>query len=570
MDETLDWMDEFDDSVFTDDTIEANDTSAITGFDNAETANTEASSPLEANETETTNTEDTTQPSEDFFTNFTPTINFSMARAAGPSSMENNASSKGDSKNDSKNDSKDNTTSAGGSTGIDNDYGPQLPDKPSKPSKPSGGRLPGLGGESYESWSAREKSEAAKEAADIAENESAKSNAEAQLADQAYRDLQAKADDKYSEFEAAANKNKDAIDDYNKSSKDFSNIDYDNLKEEKTVTLKDGSEVTYYEYTGSNPTEKAINDARNEAIDRLAEATADYENAKKDYSDYVNSVNTAKSKSEAAAEKAKEALAKAQAAKENAGTLAGEAKEAFDRAQEKQKEWEQKQKDAEAAEKGDHGNNTSTSDNSAVNNPVTFDLAKTLADSGATMTEKEYGQVADFVAEHPELASIINGGLTNAEKATIGNVIAGIQAINAGNYLTAVKEFAQGFGMTLVSAVQLIASGIYGAGPRILGIIKSFMENPNINYNSQNKDFETFEKMRAEYGDSSELQALYDTAKGTTEQKQTFDYMKDKSATNVGEYNEGLVEDVNKVVSDASRKVIHYSPYVLEAVKKWK
>lgn len=566
MDETLDWMDEFDDSVFTDDTIEANDTSAITGFDNAETANTEASSPLEANETETINTlEDTAQPSADFFTNFTPTINFSMARAAGPSSMENNASSKGDSKNDSK----DNTTSAGGSTSdIDNDYGPQLPDKPSKPSKPSGG-LPGLGGESYKDWSDRQKSEAAQKAADAAEKESAAASAEAELADKEYKDLQSKVDGKLSEFNAAADEKKAALDNYNNVSRgDFLNVDINNVKKGETVTLKDGQEVTYYEYTGTNAIEKAAVDARNEAIDRLAEATADYENAKKDWSDFGNSYNAAKSRADAAAEKAKEALAKAQAAKENAGTLAGEAKEAYERAEAKQKEWEQKQKDAEANEKGD--NNTTSNKDSAVNNPVTFDLAKTLADAGAKMTETEYGQVADFVSNHPEFASILSGGLTNAEKSAVGNVIAGIQAINAGNYLTAVKEFAQGFGMTLVSAVQLIASGIYGAGPRILGTIKSFMENPNINYNSNNKDFETFEKMRAEYGDSSELQALYDTAKGTTEQKQTFDYMKDNAATNVGEYNEGLVEDVNKVVSDASRKVIHYSPYVLEAVKKWK
>lgn len=557
MDETLDWMDEFDDSVF-DDTIEANDTSALTGFDdNAETS-TETASPLEANETETINTlEDTTPISDDFFTNFTPTINFSMARAAGPSSMENNASSKGDKPSSSSSSSGD----------VDNDYGPQLPDKPSKPSKPSGG-LPGLGGESYKDWSDREKSEAAQKAADAAEKESAAASAEAELADKEYKDLQSQVDSKQSELNAAADKYGDAINDYSKSSEDFANVDYNNIKEGKTVTLKDGQEVTYYEYTGTNDIEKAAVDARNEAIDRLAEATADYENAKKDWSDFGNSYNAAKSKADAAAEKAKEALSKAQAAKENAGTLAGEAKEAYERAEAKQKEWEQKQKEAEANEK-DGGTSTSNKD-SAVNNPVTFDLAKTLADAGAKMTETEYSQVSDFVAAHPELASIISGGLTNAEKSAVGNVIAGIQAINAGNYLTAVKEFAQGFGMTLVSAVQFIASGIYGAGPRILGTIKSFMENPNINYDSHNKDFETFEKMRAEYGDSSELQALYDTAKGTTEQKQTFDYMKDNAATNVGEYNEGLVEDVNKVVSDASRKVIHYSPYVLEAVKKWR
>lgn len=555
MDETLDWMDEFDDSVF-DDTIEANDTSALTGFENNNETSNETSSPLEATETETTNTsEDTTPISNDFFTNFTPTVNFSMARAAGPSSMNNDAHSKGD---------KPSSSSSSGSTDVDNDYGPQLPDKPSKPS----GRLPGLGGESYKDWSDREKSEAAQKAADLSKKESAAASAEAELADKEYKDLQSQVDGKQSELNAAADKYGDASNDYRKSSADFANVDYDNLKEGKTVTLKDGQEVTYYEYTGTNAAEKAVVDARNEAIDRLAEATADYENAKKDWSDYVNSYNDAKAKADAAAERAKEALAKAQSAEEYAGTLAGEAKEAFDRAQEKQKEWEQKQKDAEANEKD--GGTSNTDKDSAINNNVTFDLAKTLADAGAKMTETEYGQVADFVANHPELASIISGGLTNAEKSAVGNVIAGIQAINAGNYLTAVKEFAQGFGMTLVSAVQMIASGIYGAGPRILGIIKSFMENPNVNYTSQDEDFKTFKEMRDEYGDSSELMALYKTAKGTTDQKQTFDYMKDNAATNVGEYNEGLVEDVNKVVSDASRKVIHYSPYVLEAVKKWR
>lgn len=553
MDETLDWMDEFDDSVFTD-TIEANDTSALTGFENTETG-AEASSPLEANETETTNTEYTTQPNADFFTNFTPTINFSMARSAGPSSMSNDASSKGDkpassSSSSSKDDDKD--------IDLDDYYG--------------GGKTDGDddGDDDYGSWTDHDRAEAAKEVAEALGKESAAAAAESELADKELKDIQSQVDGKMSEFNAASDKKKAAMNDYYSISKgDFANVDGDYLKEGKTVTLNDGQEVTYYEYTGTNAIEKDAVDARNEAIDRLAEATDDYENAKKDWSDFTKSYNDAKSKADAAAEKAKEALAKTQAAKENAGTLVGEAKEAFGRAEAKQKEWEQKQKEAEANEKGDNNSNTSNKD-SAVNNPVTFDLAKTLADAGAKMTETEYGQVADFVAAHPELSSILSGCLTNAEKSSVANVIAGIQAINAGNYLTAVKEFAQGLGMTLVSAVQFIASGIYGAGPRILGTIKSFMENPNINYGSHNKDFETFEKMRAEYGDSTELQALYDTAKGTTDQKQTFDYMKDNAATSVGEYNEGLVEDVNKVVSDASRKVIHYSPYVLEAVKKWR
>ena len=559
--ETLDWMDAFDDSVFTD-TIEANDTSAITGFENTETS-TETTSPLEANETETTSTSEAdtnnvTQSSEDFFTNFTPTINFSMARSAGPSSMNNDAHSKGDKPTGDK--------PTGGTKDDDDDKDIDLDDYY------GGGKTDGDDDDDddYGSWTDHDRAEFAKEIAESLGKDSEAAAAEAELTDKELKDIQSQVDGKLSEFNAASDKMKDAINDYDSVSKgDFENIDVDDLKDGKTVTLEDGNEVKYFEYTGTNAAEKAVVDARNEAIDRLVKATADYVKAKKDWSDFGKSYNAAKSRADAAAEKAKEALAKTQAAKDKAGTLSAEAKEAYERAEAKQKEWEQKQKDAEANEKGDNNSNTSNS-NSAVNNPVTFDLAKTLADAGAKMTETEYGQVADFVAAHPELASILSGGLTNAEKSSVANVIAGIQAINAGNFLTAVKEFAQGFGMTLVSAVQLIASGIYGAGPRILGTIKSFMENPNINYGSHNKDFETFEKMRADYGDSSELQALYDTAKGTTEQKQTFDYMKDNAATSVGEYNEGLVEDVNKVVSDASRKVIHYSPYVLEAVKKWK
>lgn len=571
--ETLDWMDAFDDSVFTD-TIEANDTSAITGFENTETS-TETSSPLEANETETTdsleadetettNTEDVTQSSDDFFTNFTPTINFSMARAAGPSSMNNNAHSKGDKPASSKGDKP----ASGGSTPNDPDDDPDI----DLDDYYGGGKTDGDDDDDddYGSWTDHDRAEAAKEVAEALGKESESAAAESELADKELKDIQSQVDGKLSKLNAAFDKQKYVVNnDYKKGIEDFKNVDINNVKEGNTVTLKNGSELTYYEYTGTNAADKAAVDAYNEAVDRLVKATADYENAKKDYNDYVNSYNAAKSKADAAKAKAQEALAKAQAAKENAGTLSAEAKEAMERAEAKQKEWEQKQKDAEANEKGDNNSNTSNKD-SAVNNPVTFDLAKTLADSGAKMTETEYGQVADFVAAHPELASILSGGLTNAEKSSVANVIAGIQAINAGNFLTAVKEFAQGFGMTLVSAVQLISTGIYGAGARIAGIIKSFMENPNIDYKSHSKDFETFEKMRAEYGDSSELQALYDTAKGTTDQKQTFDYMKDKSATNVGEYNEGLVEDVNKVVSDASRKVIHYSPYVLEAVKKWR
>lgn len=582
MDEmNTDWMDEFDDSVLND-TIEANDSSALTGFENAETTNTEATSPLEANETiNETETTDNNISSDDFFKYFTPTI----SRAAGPSSMSNDAHSKGDKPtggtNDDDKDVDINDYYGGGKTDGDdpNDQGgygsngSNGGDDVDLDDYYGGGKTDGDDDDDddYGSWTDKDRLEAAKEVAEALGKESEAAAAEAGLADQNAEDAKKDHQSKV----AAANDIKKQINDAITGLNSGVGV---GTEESKKAHEAMAEAAAKYGKTSAEYKKAAVEAAkidqkeleRLQAASTAADAAADAATAK---------AYAAAARAQAAKDKAKEALDRAQAAKAP-GTLAGEAKEAFDRAQEKQKEGEQKQKELEAAKaptptkeiagKPDGGNSTSTDTNSTVNNPVTFDLAKTLADSGAKMTEKEYGQVADFVAAHPEMASIINGGLTNAEKHTIGNVIAGIQAINEGNYLTAAKDFAQGFGMTLVSAVQLISSGIYGAGARIVGIIKSFMENPNINYNGS-KDFETFKQMRDGYdGDSSELMALYKTAKGTTDQKQTFDYMKDNAATSVGEYNEGLVEDVNKVVSDASRKVIHYSPYVLEAVKKWR
>ena len=586
MDETLDWMYEFDDSVF-DDTIEANDTSAITGFENNTETSTETTSPLEANET-VNEIEADNNISDDFFTNFTPTINFSMARSAGPSSMSNDATSKGDkptggTKDDDDKDVDLNDYYGGGKTdgddpnnqggygsnwggggGTDDDKDIDLDDYY------GGGKTDGDDDDDddYGSWTDKDRAEAAKEVAEALGKESESAATEAELAKQSKE----KADE---DARLKADEVQKAQDEYNQIQSQFESIKAGiasgagaGTEESKKAQEATAVAATMYgwfskEYRKAVRKEKEI-DAKE--YDRVLAAKKAAEAKLKSAEAAANQAATAKYEANKAyieaEKKAEEALAKTQAAGKYAGTLADEAKEAYERAQEKHKEWEQKV----------NGGDSTTSDkDSAVNNPVTFDLAKTLADAGAKMTEKEYGQVADFVAAHPEMASIINGGLTNAEKHTIGNVIAGIQAINEGNYLTAVKELAQGFGMTLVSAFQLISTGIYGAGARILGIIKSFMENPNINYTNQSEDFKTFKEMRDEYdGDSSELQALYKTAKGTTDQKQTFDYMKDNAATSVGEYNEGLVEDVNKVVSDASRKVIHYSPYVLEAVKKWR
>ena len=609
MDETLDWMDEFDDSVFTD-IIEANDSSALTGFENTDTE-TETASPLEADKTETASTsEDVTQSSDDFFKYFTPTI----SRAAGPSSMNNDARSKGNKPAGGTNKDIDPDIDiddyyGGGKTDGDdpNDqggYGRNWKDHDVDPDIDiddyyGGGKTDGDDDDDddYGTRIDKDIAEAAQAAAKAAGKEAEAAATKYQVFNQNAKD--AKKD--YKKKMTATKKAKDDFEELKQAYETYTaykngaNLSEAEMGKAKKTFDKYGLNKVFdgalvggvfgVNMDGSNPESgKRIEEAITQFVDNTEKILTNLENkynkAKKAEDQAQDTYDKAVAAAKVAKDKAQESFDKAQAAEKYAGTLAGEAKEAFDRAKEKQKEWEQKQKELEAAEaaeaakkagKSDSDNNTSTVTNSAVNNTTTFNLSETLAKAGAKMTKTEYKQVADFVAKYPGLASFIDGGLTNVEKSAIGNVVAGIQAINADNYLTAVKEFAQAFGMTLVSTFQLLATKAYGLGPRILGIIKSFMENKNINYNSHDKDFETFKEMRDGYdGDSSELMALYKTAKGTTDQKQTFDYMKDNAATNVGEYNEGLIEDVNKVVSDASRKVIHYSPYVLEAVKKWR
>lgn len=78
-------------------------------------------------------------------------------------------------------------------------------------------------------------------------------------------------------------------------------------------------------------------------------------------------------------------------------------------------------------------------------------------------------------------------------------------------------------------------------------------------------EINAIESLYEEYAD--EINAMI--AEPTTS-KQTYDYMKDTGATNVEEYNRGLTEDINKVVSDSAKKVIKHSPYVMIAVEKWR
>lgn len=128
----------------------------------------------------------------------------------------------------------------------------------------------------------------------------AAAKAKADEAEKAYKDLQAKVDDRQAELNAAADKYVDAKKDYFKSSEDFANVNYSNLKEGKTVTLKDGQEVTYYEYTGKNNIEKAAVDARNEAIQNLVQADITFGDRKSEWNSYVNYINNAKAQAEQA------------------------------------------------------------------------------------------------------------------------------------------------------------------------------------------------------------------------------------------------------------------------------
>lgn len=128
----------------------------------------------------------------------------------------------------------------------------------------------------------------------------AAAKSKADEADKAYKDLQAQADDRLSEFNAAVDKLGKANRAYLQVNKNIPDVDNNEVKSGDTVKLSDGSEVTPYTYVGKDPDIKAAYDARNEAIQNLVQADATYADKKSEWDSYVNSTNNAKAEADKA------------------------------------------------------------------------------------------------------------------------------------------------------------------------------------------------------------------------------------------------------------------------------
>ena len=159
----------------------------------------------------------------------------------------------------------------------------------------------------------------------------AAAKAKADEADKAYKDLQAKVDDKRAELKAAnANllKAQNALIEANRNEAQYTaNVDADDLKSGDVVTLSNGRQIMTVTYIGKDPAIKAAIDARNEVVKNLAQAYNIYTDIKSEYDSYVNSYNEAKAQAD-------KALAdyNSMTNEKFVGTMSSDTKQAFDNA----------------------------------------------------------------------------------------------------------------------------------------------------------------------------------------------------------------------------------------------
>lgn len=129
----------------------------------------------------------------------------------------------------------------------------------------------------------------------------AAAKAKADEADKAYKDLQAQADDRLSEINAAVDNLGKAQRAYLQVNKNMPYVDNINeVKSGDTVTLSDGSEITPHTYVGKDPDIKAAYDDMAEAFQNLVQADATYADKKSEWDSYVNYTNNAKAEADKA------------------------------------------------------------------------------------------------------------------------------------------------------------------------------------------------------------------------------------------------------------------------------
>ena len=153
----------------------------------------------------------------------------------------------------------------------------------------------------------------------VGEEVASKEKAALDEATKTYDDLRSQVDDKLAELNEAAEKysiaQKDfdvanqAVRDQTAKMNEAFDKEPDAFEPSSIITLKDGNEITTYTYRGKDANVKAANDARNKDITELSKAgdqvdaaESQYNAAKADFNQYVNSYNEAKTNLDKATE----------------------------------------------------------------------------------------------------------------------------------------------------------------------------------------------------------------------------------------------------------------------------
>lgn len=128
----------------------------------------------------------------------------------------------------------------------------------------------------------------------------AAAKAKADEADKAYKDLQAQADDRKAELNAAWNNRTKANVDYTNLNINLPDVDVDDVKIGDPITLSDGGHISEITYIGNDPAIKAAHDAFNKAVQNMAEADRIYADKRSEYESAMNLAKNAKAEADQA------------------------------------------------------------------------------------------------------------------------------------------------------------------------------------------------------------------------------------------------------------------------------
>ena len=128
----------------------------------------------------------------------------------------------------------------------------------------------------------------------------AAAKAKADEADKAYKDLQAQADDRKAELNAAWENRRKANVNYTNLNINLPDVDVDDVKIGDPITLSDGGHISEITYIGNDPAIKAAHDDFNKAVQNMAEADRIYANKRSEFESIMNLAKNAKAEADKA------------------------------------------------------------------------------------------------------------------------------------------------------------------------------------------------------------------------------------------------------------------------------